>query len=145
MQPATCAILDPDAGFRRRLREWLERADEVAVVGEARDEPEARELIAAQRPHIFLADLDALGNAEGVARIAARFPETRLLILHRQEERAAVLEALRQGAWGHLAKEDLSPEEVVEAVRMVAQGEACLSPRVAGWLVEEVARRRRGA
>lgn len=143
MQLATCVLLDPDAEFRRRLREWLERAGDIAVVGEARDVEEAQELLTARRPHVLLADLAALGGAEGVARIAARFPETRLLILHRREDQADVLEALRWGAWGHLAKETLGPEEVVEAVRSVAQGDAYLSPAVAGWVVEEVARRLR--
>lgn len=143
MQLATCALLDPDAEFRRRLREWLERAGDIAVVGEARDVKEAQELLTARRPHVLLADLAALGGAKGVARIAARFPETRLLILHGQEEQADVLEALRRGAWGHLAKETLGPEEVVEAARSVAQGDAYLSPTVAGRVVEAVARRLR--
>lgn len=143
MQLATCVLLDPDAGFRCCLREWLERAGDITVVGEARDEREALEIVAARQPHVLLADLAALGGVEGVTRIAARFPETRLLILHRPEEQAGVLEALRRGAWGHLEKGALSPGEVVEAVRAVAQGDAYLSPAVAGWVVEEVARRLR--
>lgn len=135
-------ILEPDAELRRRLRAWLERADGITVVGEAQDEPEARKLISSQHPGVLLADLDAVDGAGGVARIAARFPETRLLVLHgREEQKDAVLEALRRGAWGHLEKEALGPGEVAEAVRTVAQGAAYLSPTVAGWVVDEVARR----
>ncbi len=137
------AILEPDAELRRRLRAWLEPADYITVVGEVGDGPEAWRLIAARHPHVLLADLSAVGGAGGVGRLATRFPETRLLILHGQEERREVLEALRQGAWGHLEKEALGPEEVAEAVLTVARGAARLSPTVAGWVVDEVARRRR--
>lgn len=143
MRLTTCALLDPDTGLRHRLREWLERAGTMAVVGEAQDEREAQEIVATRRPHVLLADLDALGGAEGVTSITAHFPETRLLILHRREDQTDMLEALRRGAWGHLAKEMLGPEEVVEAAQAVAQGDAYLSPAVAGWVVEEVARRLR--
>lgn len=143
MRRAVCAILGSDTGFRRRLREWLESAGDIAVVGETSDEYEAKELIATRRPHVLLADLDALGGTEGIARITAHFPETRILILHRWEDQTGILEALRRGARGHLARETLSREEVVEAVRTVAQGDAYLSPTVAGWVVEEVARRLR--
>lgn len=140
-KPIALVLLDPDIEFRRRLRTWLESAGDIAVVGEAQDEREARGLLAAQQPWVLLADLDALGGAEGVASITARFPETRILLLHRREEQASVLEALRQGAWGHLTRETLGPEEVVEAVRTVAHGKAFLSPTIAGWLVDEVRRR----
>lgn len=143
MRPVTCAILDPNTEFRRRLREWLEEAGDIAVVGEAGDEENAQELIAAWCPRVLLANLEVLGSAERVTRITAHSPETRILILHRQEDQANVLEALRAGAWGHLARETVGPEEAVEAVRTVAQGDAYLSPTVAGWVVEEVARRLR--
>ena len=136
------AILERDAELRHRLRAWLEQADGITVVGEAQDELEARRLISSQCPRILLADLTAAGGAEGIARIAALFPETRILVLHgREEQKDAVLEALRRGAWGHLEKEAMGPEEVAEAVRTVAQGAAYLSPTVAGWMVDEVARR----
>jgi len=143
MRHTTCVLLDSDAEFRRCLREWLERAGDIVVVGETQDKRKTEEIIAIQQPHVLLADLAALGGVEGVARIAARFPETRLIILHRQEEQADVLGALRQGAWGHLARETLSPKEVVEAIRAVAHGDAYLSPSIAGRLVEDVARRLR--
>lgn len=138
------AILEPDAELCRRLRAWLEQADGIAVVGEAQNELEIQKFISSRHPHILLADLDAVGGAEGIARLAARFPETRLLVLHgREEGKGVVLEVLRRGAWGHLERETLGPGKVAEAVRTVAQGAAYLSPTVAGWLVDEVARRRR--
>jgi len=136
-------ILDPDAEFRGRLRAWLEGIEDIAVVGETQDREEAQKLMASRRIRILVADLDALGGAEGVAYLATRFPETRMLVLHRGEEQAGVVEALQRGAWGHLAKETLRPEEVVEAIRTVARGGAYLSPTLTGWMVEAVARRLR--
>lgn len=142
-QKIAVAIWVTEPVFRQDVREYLECAGDIIVVGEAKDEQEVPEELFSRRPAVLLADLDTLGDPRRVAYIAARFPETRLIVLHSTTEEVQVLEALRQGAWGHLAKEGLQPTEVIQAVRTVARGEAYLSPTAAGWVVEEVARRLR--
>lgn len=137
--PITVAILDPDVASRQRLRVWLEGAGGIVVVGEGQDEQETLGRTLPRPPQVLLADLGAVGEAAGVACVIARFPGTRLIILHDETEGPQLLEALQQGARGHLAKGSLRPEAVVEAIRAVARGEAYLSPDVAGWIVEKVA------
>ncbi|MCR4406697.1 MAG: hypothetical protein NUW24_07225 [Anaerolineae bacterium] len=141
--PIIVAILAHDDILRRRVRTWLEGASDIAVVGEAGNKQEALEELHSWHPRVLLADLDTLGDSEEVAHLLACFPETRLIVLHGEAEESRVLEALQWGALGHLAKGNLQPEEVVKAVRSVARSEAFLSPTVAGWIVEEVARRLR--
>ncbi len=137
--PITVAILDADVTIRQRLRVWLEATGGIAIVGEGKDEQEVLGQTLSRPPQVLLADLGAVGEAAGVARVIARFPGTRLIILHDEAEGPRLLEALQQGARGHLAKGALRPEAVVEAIRAVARGEAYLSPNVAGRIVEKVA------
>lgn len=140
--PIAVVILDSDIGFRRRVQGWLETAGDIQVVGEVRDERDARDQMRSWHSVVVLADLDTARDRQGVvAHLTDGFPEVRLFILHGQSDLPALLEALRRGARGHLVKEELQPEELVEAVRTVARGEAYLSPTVAGWVVDEVTRR----
>lgn len=134
----TVAILEPDLELRRCIRAWLESAGDIMIAGEAQDEEQAGQEIPRRRPQVLLADLDALSGPQAIADLMAQAPATRIIVLHSEPEQSRVLEALQQGAVGHLAKEGLRPAEVVEAVRTVAQGGAYLSPAVAGRMLDEI-------
>ena len=59
-------------------------------------------------------------------------------MLHEDDQQDRVLAALKEGAKGHLDKETVQPDEVVEAVRTVERGDVVLSSHIAGNMVDEV-------
>ncbi|MGH2402238.1 MAG: response regulator, partial [Candidatus Limnocylindria bacterium] len=111
-------------------------------VGEASDGEEALERIGALRPDVVLMDIrmPRLDGIEATRRLVAdpRLSEVRLIILTTFETDAYVFEALRAGASGFLVK-DTEPAELLRAVRVVAGGEALLSPGVTRRLIAEFA------
>jgi DNA-binding NarL/FixJ family response regulator len=124
-------IADDDPIVRSALRAILSAADGIDVVGEAEDGERAAVDAAALRPDVVLMDVRMPGG-DGVtatARITARLPETRVIILTTFDTDEALHGSLRGGASGFLLKRT-SFEQIVQAVRTVHEGEALLSPAV---------------
>jgi DNA-binding NarL/FixJ family response regulator len=124
------------AGFRA----LIESEDDLAVVGEASDGLEAIELTSRLHPDVVLMDIrmPRLDGIEAIRRIAAdpRLGGVRLVILTTFETDEYVFEGLRAGASAFLVK-DTEPAALLQAVRVVAAGEALLSPSVTRRLIEE--------
>jgi DNA-binding NarL/FixJ family response regulator len=116
----------------------------MEVVGEAADGEEAVALARSQTPDVVLMDIrmPGLDGLAATRRIAddARLPGVRVVILTTFELDEYVYEALRAGASGFLVK-DTEPAELLRGVRVVAGGEALLSPSVTRRLIEEFATR----
>jgi len=127
------------AGFRM----ILESQPDIAVVGEAENGERALAAAELLRPDLVLMDIQMpeMDGIEATRRITAR-PElnTRVVILTTFERDDYVFDALRCGASGFLLK-NAPPEELVHAVRVVAQGDALLSPSVTRRIVEQFAQR----
>jgi DNA-binding NarL/FixJ family response regulator len=144
------ALVDDQALLRAGLRVLLDNEDDIAVVGEAGDGEEAIALARQTRPDVILMDIrmPGLDGVEATKRIAEddRLEGVRVLILTTFESDEYVFEALRVGASGFLVK-DSRPTDILGAVRVLASGEALLSPSVTRRLIEEYAawpeRRRR--
>ena len=144
------ALVDDQALLRAGLRVLLDSEDDIAVVGEAGDGEEAIALARQTRPDVILMDIrmPGLDGVEATKRIAEddRLEGVRVLILTTFESDEYVFEALRVGASGFLVK-DSKPTDILGAVRVLASGEALLSPSVTRRLIEEYAawpeRRRR--
>ncbi len=141
-RPATVrvAIVDDDPLVRAGLRMILASADDVDVVGEAGDGLEAGPVIDRCAPHVVLMDI-RMPNRDGIAATAAvraRAGAPEVIVLTTFDLDDHVLDALRAGASGFLLK-DTPPEEIVDAVRRVAAGEAMLSPGVTRTLIDHVA------
>jgi DNA-binding NarL/FixJ family response regulator len=142
----TCRILvvDDQALVRRGFRMILDAEPGFEVVGEAGDGNEAIELNAQLRPDLVLMDIRMpnLDGVEATRRIAG--PDVTdpvpVLILTTFDLDEYVYDALRAGASGFLLK-DTPPEELVAAVRIVADGEALLAPSVTRRLIAEFASR----
>jgi DNA-binding NarL/FixJ family response regulator len=136
-------IVDDQALVRAGLRMLLEGEDDMAVLGEASDGAEALELCRCTHPDVVLMDISMPGVG-GVAATRQLFSdgrsETSVLILTTFENDENVFDALRAGASGFLAK-DADPNELLHAVRVVARGDALLSPSVTRRLIAEFARR----
>jgi DNA-binding NarL/FixJ family response regulator len=136
-------LLADDQGLvRAGFRALLDAEDGVSVVGEARDGREAIELTRSLRPDVVLMDirmpgLDGLAATREIAADRA-LVGVRIVILTTFEIDDYVFEALRAGASGFLVK-DTEPVDLIAAVRLVAGGEALLSPSVTRRVIEEFA------
>ncbi|WP_157250260.1 response regulator transcription factor [Nonomuraea typhae] len=124
-------LVDDHAVVRAGLRLLLETAPDLAAVGEAADGAQAVRQSHAVRPDVVLMDLH-LPGMDGVAateRIVAELPEAKVLALSTFDLEEHVVAALRAGASGFLPK-DVSPEELIEGIRIVHRGEAVVAPRL---------------
>jgi len=129
-------LVDDDALVRAGLQMILSSADDLQVVGEAENGAQAVEAVAAHRPDVVLMDvrmpvMDGLSAAKAITSRPAA-PAVVMLTTFDLDE--YVFQALQAGATGFLLK-DTPPRELLAAVRVVAAGEAMLSPTVTKRLV----------
>lgn len=143
----TVLIADDQALIRSGLRAIIESEPGMAVAGEAGDGAEAVEAVRRLRPDVALMDvrmprLDGVAATRALLRGATPVP-TRILILTTFHLDSYVTEAVRAGASGFLLKE-ATADQLTEAVRVIASGEAILAPQVTRRLLETMARDRAG-
>ena len=136
-------IADDQPMVRAGLRMILELEPDIDIVGEAADGNEAVAVAAATEPDVILMDvrMPNLDGLEATRRIVgSREDGPRVLILTTFDLDVYVYEALASGASGFVLK-DIEPEKLVDAIRVIANGEALLSPTVTRKLIEEFVRR----
>ncbi|GAA3131847.1 MULTISPECIES: response regulator transcription factor [Nonomuraea] len=132
-------LADDQALVRAGFKALLDAQPDMTVVAEASDGAEAVSLAAEHRPDVVLMDIRMPGT-DGLTA-TRRMPQgPRIIILTTFELDEYVFEALRGGASGFLVK-DTEPAELIQAVRVVAAGEALLSPSVTRRLIAEYASR----
>ena len=135
-------IADDQELVRAGFRLILERQDGIEVVGEACDGVEAVQLAAESRPDVVVMDI-RMPNLDGIEATRqltrAGDGQSRVLILTTFDLDEYVYRAVRAGASGFLLK-DASAAELVEAVRVVADGDALLAPSITRRLIERFAR-----
>jgi DNA-binding NarL/FixJ family response regulator len=137
-------LADDQVLVRAGFRALLDAQDDIEVVGEAGDGEQAVRLATELTPDVVLMDIRMPGT-DGLAatrRISAdgQLARVRVVILTTFELDEYVFEAIRSGASGFLVK-DTEPDELVQAVRVVAGGDALLSPSVTRRLIGEFAAR----
>jgi DNA-binding NarL/FixJ family response regulator len=133
-------IVDDDALVRAGLSMMLAGSDDIRVVAEASDGSQVASAVDAYAPDVVLMDIrmpgmDGLAATEALRR-RERAPH--IIVLTTFDADDHVLRALRAGAAGFLLK-DTPPPEILRAIRLVAAGEAMLSPAVTRRLIEHVA------
>lgn len=138
-------LLADDQGLvRAGFRVLLDSAADIEVVGEASSGDQALTLAKDRRPDVILMDIRMpnMDGLEATRRIVAdrEMAGVRVLILTTFEVDEYVFEALRSGASGFVVK-DIEPAELLQAVRVVARGDALLSPTVTRRLIAEFAGR----
>jgi DNA-binding NarL/FixJ family response regulator len=137
-------IADDQALVRDGLRVQLGHAEGITVVGEAADGAQAVRLAQESLPDVLLMDvrMPVMDGVEATHRITndEATAAVRVIVLTTFDLDDLVHAALRAGASGFLLK-DASPEDIVRAVRIVADGGALLDPQVTRRLVAEYARR----
>jgi DNA-binding NarL/FixJ family response regulator len=143
MTPIRVVVADDQVLVRSGFVVLLRSAD-IDVVGEASDGKEALDLVRLERPDVVLMDIRMPGmdglEATRLITDDDHTASTRVLILTTFDLDEYVYEALRAGASGFLLKDTL-PEDLLAAVRVVADGEALLAPKVTRRLIEQFVQR----
>jgi DNA-binding NarL/FixJ family response regulator len=136
------AIADDQALVRAGFVSLLDAADDITVVGEARDGAEAVALARTARPDIVLMDVRMPGvdGIEATRRIVGDpdLKDVKVVVLTTYEVDEYVFQALRAGASGFLTK-DVEPDDLRAAVRTIAEGNALLTPSVTRRVVNAFA------
>jgi len=137
-------LADDQALVRAGFRALLDAQDDIEVVGEAGDGDEALRGAIELAPDVVLMDI-RMPKIDGLAATRQivsddRLGDTKVVILTTFGLDEYVFEAIRSGASGFLVK-DTEPDELIQAVRVVAGGDALLSPTVTRSLIEEFAAR----
>jgi DNA-binding NarL/FixJ family response regulator len=141
--PIGVLIADDQPLVRTGLRMILELEPDIDIVGEAADGNEAVTVAGQTQPDVILMDvrMPHLDGLEATRRIVReREQGSRVLILTTFDLDAYVYEALLAGASGFVLK-DISPEKLVDAIHVIANGDSLLSPNVTRRLIEEFVRR----
>jgi len=131
-------IADDQPLMRAGFRTVLEATGQMEVVGEAEDGEQAVQAARSLRPDVLLMDI-RMPNLDGI-EATRRLPGHKVLILTTFGLDDYIVDALRAGASGFILK-DVPAEELVRAVRVVAAGDALLSPEVTRRLLDRVGRR----
>jgi len=135
----TVLLVDDHALVREGVRAFLEAQPGIEIAGEAASGEEAVRLAERLVPDVVLMDLvmPGMGGVEATQRVREVSPRSQVVVLTSFHEDAHVFPAIRAGAISYLLK-DAGPDEIAEAVRAAARGEAKLHPRIAGRLLQQV-------
>lgn len=129
--PIRIVILDDHELVRKGLRALLDQESDLLVVGEAGTSAQALTIAKRLRPQLVLLDMK-LPDASGLdacKQLLEESPKLRVLVLTSYAEEATVAAAIRGGAHGYLLK-DVKPDELIRAIRTVAEGRGYLDPRI---------------
>lgn len=134
-------LVDDQEMVRVGFRMILEAEDDFSIVGEASNGGAAIEVAKRAKPDIILMDvrMPEVDGIEACAAIRDRQPSTMVMMLTTFDLDDYVRAALRAGASGFMLK-DAPAEELVDAIRIVARGDALLAPSVTRALIDEIAR-----
>ena len=134
-------LVDDQTLIRQGIRLLLELEPDIQVVGQAADGRRALEQVEALHPDVVLMDV-RMPEMDGLAAtrlLSDKYPEVKVIILTTFEDDETVFEGLKAGASGYLLK-DISSEEMAQAVRKVAAGEALIQSRLTRKVLAEFSR-----
>ena len=137
MEPLRVLIADDHPLFRHGLREFLNLALNIEVVGEASSGEEAITQAEALHPDVILMDVNMPGvkGIEATRQILHNSPHIRILVVTMFEDDGTVFAAMRAGARGYILK-DAEKENILRAIQAVSHGEAIFSPTIATRLID---------
>jgi len=140
-KPIRLLIVDDHTLVREGMRAFMETRPEVEVIGEAGDGFGAVEKERTLKPDVILLDLVMPGKdgLTAIQEIKQANPDARILVLTSFTDDDKVFPAIKAGALGYLLKDSTS-EELIQAIQLVAKGEASLHPTIARKLMREINR-----
>lgn len=135
-------MADDHAVVREGVKMILAREPDIEIVGEASNGREALEIIRETRPAVVIMDISMpeMGGIEATRRAKEAWPEVNVLALTMHEDENYVFQLLKAGASGYVLKR-AAAQDLVQAIRSAAKGEAFLYPTVAKSLVADYLRR----
>jgi DNA-binding NarL/FixJ family response regulator len=138
--PIRVLLADDHPVVRRGLAALLSTLEDFEVVAEAEDGEAAVRETQLTKPDVVLMDvrMPGLDGVEATRRIRKAVPETAVLVLTMYDEDATVFTAMRAGAQGYLLK-GAEQDEIADAIRAVARGQAIFGPGIAARLLEHFA------
>jgi len=132
-------LVDDHAIVRAGVRAYLNAQPDLEVVGEAASGVEALQLVVELAPDVALMDLvmPEMDGVEATWRLRRVSPRTQVVVLTSFHEDEQIFPAIKAGALSYLLK-DIDPQDLAEAIRAAARGEAVLHPSVAARIVREL-------
>ncbi len=139
MDEISVVIVDDHALVRQGLRTFLDLHEDIQVTGEAANGVEAVERVGQLRPDVVLMDLvmPEMDGIEAIKRIRSICPDTKVIVLTSFTEDEKLFPSIKAGAMGYLLK-NVSPGDLVSAIKAAHRGEAQLNPEIARRLMDEV-------
>lgn len=140
MDIITVLLADDHTVVREATAEIVDHQPDMRMVAQAGTGEEAVALARELRPDVIVMDIamPRLNGLEATRRIAAECPGCRVLVLSAHEEERYIIQLLEAGAAGYLPK-TVGLDELLEAIRTVAQGESVLPPAIAAVVVHHLA------
>lgn len=141
--PIRILLVDDHPLFREGVAHSLQPAPDIDVIGEASNGEDALALAQTLRPDMVLLDINmpGMGGIAAAGEIARALPGVRIMMLTVSEDHESLLAALKSGAHGYVLK-GVAANELRGIVRSVADGEAYVSPALAGEMLLEFSRPR---
>jgi DNA-binding NarL/FixJ family response regulator len=133
--PYRVVVVDDHAMFRTGVKAEIGAA--VQVVGEAADAERAISVVLQTQPDVVLLDvhLPGGGGIEVLRKVHEKSPDQKFLALSVSDAAEDVIGLIRAGARGYVTK-SISGQELIDAIRRVAEGDAVFSPRLAGFVLD---------
>jgi len=135
-------LVDDHAIVREGVKMILAKEPDFEVVGEAQDGRQALELVERMKPNVVVMDISMpeMGGIEATQQVKERYAGVNVIALTMHEDESYVFKLLRAGASGYVLKR-AAAQDLVQAVRAAAKGEAFLYPSVARKVVEDYLKR----
>lgn len=140
-QPIRVMLVDDHVFWRRGVRQIIDAEEDMTVVAEAGDGEEGVRKAPSARPDVILMDVNMpkMDGVEATRTLAPELEDTRIVMLTVSDTDENLFESIKAGAIGFLTK-DVSPEQLTKAIRETMEGEASLSPFIAGRVVKYIQR-----
>jgi NarL family two-component system response regulator LiaR len=138
--PIKVLLVDDHKIVRQGVRAYLQTLADITVIAEADSGAAAVAALAQHQPDVVLMDLEMPGELDGIAatrQIRKMRAETQVIVVTSHHQDEYIFPAIRAGAISYLLK-DVEPDELADAIRKAAQGEAVLDSRVASRIIKEL-------
>lgn len=138
--PIKVLLVDDHKIVRQGVRAYLQTLADISVIAEAESGAAAVSAIEQHQPDVVLMDLEMPGDLDGIAatrQIRKIRPQTQVIVVTSHHQDEYIFPAVRAGAISYLLK-DVEPDELADAIRKAAQGEAMLDSRVASRIIKEL-------
>jgi NarL family two-component system response regulator LiaR len=138
--PIRVLLVDDHKIVRQGVRAFLHTLEDIQVIAEAESGAAAVSAANQHQPDVVLMDLELPGELDGISatrQIRKQRPETQVIVVTSHHQDEFIFPAVRAGAISYLLK-DVEPDELADAIRKAARGEAVIDSRVASRIIQEL-------